>query len=150
MANASYRAQAFDSALREFTNSPLDSRVEIATGLLAVGADEAEGPFQRNFALSILATIIGVCELRNNEQMQEELVDIIDSQGRPKDYCPNEEGNNPGLVASRQVQKGALLALTAVNRSVGLKRFDRLIKEHAESNYGRELIVLRNAISKRD
>jgi len=150
MTNVSDRPQAFDTALKEFTNAPSDNRTEVAIGLLAIGADDAEPTFNRGFALSVLATIIRVCGLRNSEEMEDELSGIVDRQGRSRNIGQMKGGDDPSVVASRQVQKGALLALTAVNRSVGLQRLDRLIEQHGDSEFGRELSELRSTLSRRD
>jgi hypothetical protein len=140
--------EAFKADLKEFASDSAENRLKVAMGLLAIGADSTERIFDRNFALLQLAMVIGACGLRDSEAIQKELNQIIDDwiclpldrrNRKPQELDPRLSGDsNPPM--------GALLALIAVNRPLGLQRLDQVIKNYGNSNSGRYLRDYRNKL----
>lgn len=102
----SHDVEAFKAIVNEFSSGPLDNRVAVAMSLLAIGADESERVFDRNYALSQLAFVVRLSGLRNNKDLQGQLIGIIDGwlaapgerpqrQSRLGGHC----GHSQGLIA---------------------------------------------------
>jgi hypothetical protein len=127
MTASSDRPKAFQIALKDFADSASDNRLDVAGGLLAIGADYSEPSFDRGFAL---------CN------------DIVDKPNlEHMDQHVQIQAFSDFNIANRdQIRTRALIALTAVNRSVGLQRIDYFIKQYGESEFGRDLRELRKTI----
>lgn len=148
MTASSDRTKAFQIALKDFADSASDNRLDVAGGLLAIGADYSEPSFDRGFALCTLASIIRICGLVNNEELQQRLNDIVDKPSlEHMDQHVQIQAFSDFNIANRdQIRTRALIALTAVNRSLGLQRIDYFIKQYGESEFGRDLRELRKTI----
>ena len=135
-------ALAFDEAIKQFASDSLENRVTVAMGLLAIGADVTERPFDRNFALAQLGLFTRTCGLRNNEELQQQLSDIID------EWLSNQAVTSHDLrsVDDQVSLWGILLALGAVNPLLSLEKCDRVIARYGESEIAQQVRKLRATI----
>jgi hypothetical protein len=127
-------AESFEAVVREFASDSSENRLAVAMSLLAIGADQSEKVFDRNFALSQLGMLIRTCGLRGNIDVQKRLNNIID------EWIFNWPDQNAPW--------GALSALGRVNRQVGLEKCDYLIDYYGDSEAGRQIHQLRNGIER--
>ena len=139
--------KAFKATLKEFASDSFENRTNVAFGLLAIGADRSERTFDRNFALNQLGMIIRTCGLVKSTDMETGLSEIIDGwiYVQPDHGHLNEE-HRQSVLNSRTPPNGALLALVAVNRQLGLQKFDDIIAQYGESETGRGLRQLRDKL----
>jgi hypothetical protein len=141
----------FEEALKSFSASEAQNRFCIASGLLAVGADPTESAFQRSFALAMLATIINVCGLRSQDGFEQELDQIVGDPAQEYDRLHQKDrvyANELYEANLWRIKVSALIALTAVNRGLGMKRIEDFIGFYGDSQYGLELREIRAHISK--
>ena len=133
---------AFKEALHEFALSSPDVRTEVVTGLLTIGEDYSEPAFHRGFAFCVLSMIVRTCGLLQDEELEERLCSML---VRPTLERQISSASADGAAAAerQQILKGALLALIAVNRPLGLARLDHLIERHSGSDFARQLRELR-------
>jgi hypothetical protein len=131
--------EEFNAVVEDFRGASLEYRAEVATGLIAIGADETETGFDRSFALAILATLIRTCGLRGDCEIEEQLTSIINRSSHQALIDPTDKNQLESNNQREQVQTGALLALIAVNRISGLDTLNRLISQHHGSEFGTQL-----------
>jgi len=150
MRSRSSDIESFKATVREFASNSSENRVAVAMSLLAIGADPSERAFDRNFALAQLGLFARTCGLRNDEHLQKHLSDIIDGWGSnlPDKTFPTPEGYGASSVDSQAAPWGALSALGAVNRRLGLVKCDHLIKLYGESEAGRQVSKIRAGIER--
>jgi hypothetical protein len=129
----------------ELACAPEDVRIDVATGLLAIGADRLESVFRRKYALNILASITRVCGLVDNEEMRKQLNDIVDTplNGGEDDIVRVKAGSRPHSLDSKSLQKSALLALVAVDQAFGLHKLNEVIAQNGNSEFAKELCEMR-------
>jgi hypothetical protein len=123
--------------IASFIASPADMRLEVALGLVGIGADGSEKPMQRIFALQVLATIIGLGGLQGSQALEVGLESIIgDLVSGPPAGQP--EGGRE-IADKFGVLKTALVAFLAVNRPLARERLSGLAVRYRQSQFGREL-----------
>ena len=131
----SFDQELFNRTIKEFASDSSDKRIAVAMSLIEIGTDTSETAFDRNYALSQLALLVRICDLRNNMEVQSQLNYIIDEW--ILDYSQHHNRKGPW---------GALIALGSINRNLGLQKCDYVIKCYGESETGREMSKIRENI----
>jgi hypothetical protein len=124
---------SFNKILEDYLKGSPDNRLAVAMSLLEIGADLTESAFNRNFALSQLATFVGSSSMQNNVDVQKQLISILNGWifDVPEQHC-----STPPF--------GALLALLNVNKKIGLEKCDSVIKYYGESESAFRIRKLRD------
>ena len=129
MVSVSSHAEAYKAALKELRSVSLESRVELALSLIAIGSDGSEPFDERGFALGFISEVVHFGGLRNNQELEDRLINLVNRLERdpPEEHFQTIPTKDPNNVNSQFVLCSAMLALIAVNRMSGLQYLDQLI-----------------------
>ncbi len=137
---ASENRLVFDANLNEFRNSELAMRREVGHGLLSIATDYSENPHQRAFSLCVLATMVQICGLVGDEDVESQLEKLVNH--------PVPENPHPGQCLNEgnagQIRYRALLAMMGVHREAGLNKLDQLLGLDSKSQFAQRLRELRD------